>query len=70
MKPIAPDNLPAALRKWREGHTSEQAVAAINATCGTELSVATYRNWEAGRSMSDVAQVAARLAMLHVKISP
>lgn len=60
-------DLPTALREWRKGHTSEEAVAAINAVCGTALSVSTYRNWEAGRPMSDLAQVAARLAILHVK---
>ena len=58
--------LPIALREWRAGHTSEQAVQAINAACGTNLSLSTYRNWEAGRPMSDLAQVAARLAIAHV----
>lgn len=62
-------NMRDALIKWRDGYTSEQAVAAINATCGTDLSVSTYRNWEAGRPMSAVAQVAARLAIASVKIS-
>jgi len=60
---------PAALRGWRKGHTSEQAVAAINAACGTNLSLATYRNWEAGRPMSDLAVLAATLIVRHVTLS-
>lgn len=62
-------DIPAALREWRSGYTSEEAVTAINVACGTALSLSTYRNWEAGRPMSDLAQVAARLAILHIKIS-